>query len=202
MFSVVFTSNENFSPLSANKTSSDQTRIFDTIKYSIMWNCVKSVSTFNVQSTFLCGLKFLARCFRWNVTLWMENCTPISRIFIQIFHHHKIIKWHINHHQWEQCQSSYIQLNSINLMPDNPEIPSIWCFRRVVTRPEVSALPEKGFVNEIAGSWEHVQKCLQECLYINCFGASWSLVSCSTYIFSYENARKQRRGPWWPWTNR
>jgi len=61
-------------------------------------------------------------------------------------------------------------------------------------------LPNVNFITEIGSPLGHVQKGLQEYLYINHCGIFWSLVSYSIDFFSCEDFWKHRRGPWWTGT--
>ena len=49
--------------------------------------------------------------------------------------------------------------------------------------------------------WDMFKKACNS-VYINCCGISWTPTSYSINFFSYEDSRKQRRGPRWPWTSR
>ena len=60
-------------------------------------------------------------------------------------------------------------------------------------------LSEKSFINETGRSQGHVQKDVQGCQYIKNYVISWPHVSYSISFFRYEDSRKHRRKPWWPW---
>jgi hypothetical protein len=90
---------------------------------------------------------------------------------------------------WELCAAKFL-----NPMSNNSEIIIIWQLRRVVPRLEVLLFTRKeNIINETGRFWGHVQKGLQEYLYINCFGMSWPLVSYSINFISYEDSRKHGR---------
>jgi len=57
------------------------------------------------------------------------------------------------------------QQNSFNLVYDNPEVLIVQHLR-----PEVLLFTRKSFIIEAGRSQEHVQKDLQECMYINLNG--------------------------------
>jgi len=79
-----------------------------------------------------------------------------------------------------------MQQNSCNLTSFNLEILIIWHLNRVVPRLEVLLFARKKLYQlnrQISG---YVQNGLQVCLYVNCYGISWPLNSCSINFFCDE----------------
>ena len=90
--------------------------------------------------------------------------------------------------------SLHIQLNSFNLTSSNSEILIIWHLR-VSQDWKFRILPEKCFVTETDRSLEHVQKGLQECLYIHRCGIFWPLAFNQHFEFWRHQKTKEDPEP-------
>jgi hypothetical protein len=88
-----------------------------------------------------------------------------------------------------------VQQNFSDPTSDNLKIQVIHHLRRAVPRPKEMLFTIKSFISETGRSHRHVQKGLQEYLYINYHGISFSPCPHSIRVFSCENSINHRRGP-------